>query len=68
MKMGRAERTEAVVKTTVYYPEKDVDALDPKNRFKALKIAKEISLDAVRKAVNNLKSIPDFSGHQDIKI
>jgi hypothetical protein len=45
--MGRKKRTEPVDKTTVYFPVRDLEALDPKNRFKALKIAKEISLKAV---------------------
>lgn len=51
--MGRKRRTEKVVKTTVYYPEKDLEILDPKNRFKALKIAKRISLEAVANEANS---------------
>jgi hypothetical protein len=41
-------------KTTVYYPESDLLIFDKKNRKKALKIAKEISLKAVEKAAKEI--------------
>jgi len=47
MKPGRKNRIEAVDKTTVYFLEKDLLVLDEKNRFRALKIAREISKKAV---------------------
>ena len=59
--MGRRKRTEAVAKTTVYYPEADLNLLDPKNRKRALKIAKEISL----KAVSDAATVPAFSASEN---
>jgi hypothetical protein len=55
MKPGRKPRKEAVVKTTVYFLESDLNILDSKNRFKALKWAKEISLKAVSEQVSFMK-------------
>jgi hypothetical protein len=54
--MGRNKRIETVAKTTVYFPEADLDLLDPKNRKRALKIAKEISLKAVALEAERMKN------------
>lgn len=53
--MGRKKRTETVDKTTVYYLESDLNKIDAKNRFRALRIAKEISLLAVSKFAFDLE-------------
>lgn len=54
--MGRKKRTETVYKTTVYFLESDLNKIDAKNRRRALRIAKEISLRAVSKLANDLET------------
>lgn len=61
--MGRKKRTQAVDKTTVYFLESDLNKIDSKNRKRALRIAKEISLRAVGQFCFDYKEETDFEGY-----
>jgi hypothetical protein len=63
--MGRNKREYPVDKTTVYYLESDLNKIDPKNRFRALRIAKEISLRAVSSFIADYETSKRYT-NQDI--